>query len=112
MGFRVQKPEPEDLVHALVADRRLYLDAARELVLEEGDPRAAYHLCGPGSTVPSTTVRRLGLKMVNGRLEQRPAIKAAEPAEDKQAEKPADKALVSAEDKGGGRKKSSFGRGS
>lgn len=111
MALEVHRIEKQPSGPPLTADRRLYLSADRQRVLEEGDPAAAYLLAGVGGEIVPSEAARLGLAVVNGRLEQRPAFKAAEPAEDKQAEKPADKALVSAEDKGGGRKKSSFGRG-
>lgn len=76
---------------ALVADRRLYLDATKSVVLEHGDPKAAFVLCGVGSTIPSATVRKLGLVIENGRVVQpkgEPAEKEASKPEDKQAARP------------------------
>lgn len=75
---------------SLVADRRLFTDVTQQVVLEEGDIRAAFVLCGPGSTIPSLTVKRLGLAMVDGRVVQRaPEQKElAPPTENKQAARP------------------------
>lgn len=76
-------------VGPLVADRRLYTDATKSVVLEEGDETAAFVLCGKGSTIPTATVRKLGLVIENGRVVQ-PKEKPA-PVEHKEAPKPEDK---------------------
>lgn len=89
----------------LIADRRLYTDATQTIVLEEGDGRAAFVLCGPGSTIPSVTVKRLGLALVDGKVVQRGATKElASPVEDKRAAPPA-------ENKAAKSRKGPFGRG-
>lgn len=82
-------------VGPLVADRRLYTDATKSVVLEEGDETAAYVLCGKGSTIPAATVRKLGLVVERGRViqpKEKPAApvehKEVKPAEDKQAAPP------------------------
>lgn len=89
-----QRPAPGHGA-ALIADRRLYTDATKTVVLEHGDPQAAYVLCGQGSTIPAATVRHLRLAMVNGRVVQvketpAPPVerKEAAPSEDKQAAPP------------------------
>lgn len=46
----------------LVAGERLYLASDRVTVVREGDPRAAYLLCGKGQVIPPNEVVRLGLK--------------------------------------------------
>jgi hypothetical protein len=86
----------------LVADRRLFLDATKDVVLEDGHPDCAFLLACARGTIPSSEVKRLGLVMVDGKVQQRPkgSEKAAEPAADKQAEKPADKQKSAPENKG------------
>lgn len=76
---------------ALVSDRRLYLDATKTVVLEHGDLDAAFVLCGQGSTIPSVTVRKLGLVLENGRVVQLKEKPAPVVVEHKEAAKPEDK---------------------
>ena len=54
----------------LVADRRLYLDATKSRVLEDGDPTVAWLLCPAGREITAAEVARLGLVLRNGRVEQ------------------------------------------
>lgn len=93
MAFEMHTPERDEGA-PLVADRRLYLAADEQTVVEEGDARSAFLLCAAGAEVPAPDVRRLGLAAVDGRIVQRPAApdapKAAPPAEDKEAAPPAD----------------------
>lgn len=46
----------------MIADRRLWLDAARERVVEDGDPEAAFLLAAPGDELPADVVERYGLR--------------------------------------------------
>lgn len=62
----------------MIADRRLWLDATRERVVEDGDPEAAFLLCSPGDELADELVERYGLKE-----RRKPA--------DKARRKPADK---------------------
>ena len=84
--------QPED--GALVADRRLYLDAGGTRVLEDGDPAAAFLLAAPGRAIPKTDVARLGLVLVEGSVQQEPIAKQAAQPENKMV------GLSEAEDKG------------
>jgi hypothetical protein len=43
------------------ADRRLYLNADRSRVVEDGDPEAAYLLAAEGTDISNEDVRRYGL---------------------------------------------------
>ncbi len=45
-----------------VSDRRLYLTADRERVVEHGDPEAAFLLVGKGCELPMAEAKRFGLK--------------------------------------------------
>ena len=85
--------EPEK--GGLVADRRLWLDAGRTRVVEDGDPAAAFQLVAPGRPIPRVDVVRLGLTLVDGALRQGAgkqaaptANKMAAPAENKSAKAP------------------------
>lgn len=60
-------------------------------MLEHGDPNAAFVLCGQGSTIPSATVRKLGLVMEHGRVVQLVDKPAPVEVEDKEDPKPEDK---------------------
>ncbi len=71
-----------------VADRRLYLDAAREKVVEEGDPAAAFLFVAPGHpiTVEQQEAYNLshdGKVVVLGKAKKSPATKEAAKPEDK-----------------------------
>ncbi len=76
-----------------VADRRLYLDADKSKVLEEGDPAAAYLFCRPGRPISVEDQEAFGLSFKDGAivLPGMPEPKAAVPPEDKAADKPEDK---------------------
>jgi hypothetical protein len=61
-----------------IADRKLWLTADREQVVEEGDSRAAFLLAAPGDEVSDEDAKRYGLK-------------SKPKSEDKQAPAPANK---------------------
>ena len=52
----------------LTADRRLWLTAKKDQVVEEGDRRAAFLLAGIAGTIPAAEVERLKLKAAKGRI--------------------------------------------
>ena len=72
-----------------IADRRLWLTADREGVVEDGDPRAAFLLASEGTEVPDEDVKRYGLK-----AKGKPANKEASPTADKEAAPAANKSGV------------------
>lgn len=75
----------------LVSDRRLFLAADRLTVVEAGDPRGAFLLCGAGSEITAAETQRLRLALVGGCVVQdAPAepVKEADRPEDKQAAPP------------------------
>lgn len=79
---------------AMVSDRRLYLAADEQTLVEDGDPRSRFLLCTRGGDIPADQVRRLGLELVDGKVQQRvPAgsSKEAEKSEDKQKPAPENK---------------------
>lgn len=61
-------------------DRKLWLTADREKVVEDGDPNAAFLLGNEGSEVPDDEAKRLGL---GSKKAAEPANKAAKPAANK-----------------------------
>ena len=66
MGLEIstlrEKAEEESMAKAWIADRDLYLDAAKEKVLEAGDPAAAFLLCREGRKVRAELVEQYKLK--------------------------------------------------
>lgn len=65
----------------LAADRRLWLTRDRESVVEDGSPDAAWLLAaGPGDVIPKLEATRLRLELVDGKVVQRAAESAVEPA--------------------------------
>lgn len=63
---------PDDLRPGdLVADRRLYINAAGTTLIEDGDSAAAFLLAAEGRVISKQDVERLGLEFVDGRVEQR-----------------------------------------
>lgn len=62
----------------MIADRKLYLTADRERVVEEGDPEAAFLFVTPGKEISAADAEKYGLEQ-----------KAK--AEAKQADEPANK---------------------
>jgi hypothetical protein len=73
----------------VIADRRLWLTADREQVVEEGDPSAAFLFATPGKEVSDADAERYGLKASKAKPAE---TQQAEPAEEKQAAEPANKA--------------------
>lgn len=73
----------------MIADRRLWLTADRERVVEEGDPEAAFLFATPGKEISDADAEKYGLKPAKAKAAE---AKQAEPAEDKQAPAPANKA--------------------
>lgn len=69
-------------------DRKLWLTADRENVVEDGDVNAAFLLGGEGDEIPEDEADRLGLKK---RSKKPSEDKKAETPEDKQADAPANK---------------------
>lgn len=59
-------------------DRRLWLTADREEVVEDGDPKAAFLLGNEGTEVPDEEAKRLGVK-----AKAAPANKAKAPSSNK-----------------------------
>jgi hypothetical protein len=74
---------------AYVTDRRLWLTADRERVVEDGDPEAASLLASRGKALPDEVARRYGL---TGKPAQPEAVEAAEAPAAEDADPPADDA--------------------
>lgn len=64
---------------ATIADRKLWLTADKERVVEDGDPSSAFLFASPGDEISDADAKRYGVK-----AKSRPA--------DKQAPAPANKA--------------------
>ena len=78
----------------LITDRRLWLTAGEDRVVEDGDPAAAFLLVGvAGRTIPADVASKLQLQIVDGRISY-PGSPDFEEAEVKAEE-------VEAEDDGG-----------
>lgn len=75
------------------ADRRLWLTADRERVVEDGDPEAAFLFCTRGVQLTAAEVQRYG---VGPRRELEPEPES----EEKSAERPADKMQAAPANKG------------
>lgn len=73
------------------ADRRLWLTADKERVVEDGDPEAAFLLASKGTEIDDAEAERYGL------------TKAKAPAPDKAKAAPADKARVPGPGPGAGK---------
>ena len=78
----------------MIADRRLYLTADRERVVEEGDPDAAFLFVTPGKEVSDADAERYGLKP-----KAKAEAKQADESDNKEAPAPANKARRSAKKK-------------
>lgn len=68
----------------LTADRRLWLTAEKDQVVEEGDGLAAFLLAGVGRTIPAAEAKRLKLKLARGRIvyPDGPAVEELQEEED------------------------------
>jgi hypothetical protein len=64
-----------------IIDRKLWLTADKDQVVEDGDPRASFLYATPGDELSDEDVKQYGIK-----------VKAAPKADDKQAPAPANKA--------------------
>lgn len=62
-------------------DRKLWLTADRDKVVEDGDPEAAFLLGAEGATVPDDEAERLGL--TGSKQKAAPANKARQSASNK-----------------------------
>ncbi len=71
----------------LISDRRLWLTAGEDQVVEDGDPAAAFLLvAGAGRELPAEVVTRLGLTVSKaGRIKYPGAPKLGKPAEGERA---------------------------
>jgi len=92
-GIAFHDATGDHLPAPLTADRPLYANADRSMLLEAGDPDAAWLVAAyPGSLIPGEWVRDMTLEMKGDKVVQaKPAktgAKQSEPAKDKQA-KPA-----------------------
>lgn len=69
-----------------VADKRLYHDASRSRVVEDG-PEAAFLLVGEGGVLPEAEVERLGLKDYMREVQHRDAVEVAKEEIDQAVER-------------------------
>ena len=113
MALTIHLPKKdEETMPPMIADRRLYLSADRERVIEEGETGAAFLLAGPNGTIPPAEVKRLGLTESDGRVvvanteriarHKDPPLEGEDdvpPTEKKKRKKPADKAKRRPKDK-------------
>lgn len=92
----------EAALDTLIADRRLCLKVDEQTICEETDPDAAVLLVNAGDSIDADVVRKLGLVIVDGRVQQsaESATKEREKAEDKNGEKREDKNLTAHDNKG------------
>lgn len=90
LKVRALRDQEEAEMAEWLSDRRLWFtghpDDPRTRVVEEGDPDAAFLMCGVGQVVPAGYVHRFNLPTS---LQQ----KQAEPVEDKQSEPGENKAV-------------------
>ena len=78
----------------MIADRRLYLTADKERLVEEGSADAAFLFATPGKEISDEDAERYGLT-----AKPKAETKQADPPEDKQAAAPANKARRTAKKK-------------
>lgn len=71
----------------MVSDRRLLLASDNNTVVEAGDPRGSFLLCGAGCEIPAAEAARLGLSVVDGRVVQARADKKSPEAPVEKTEK-------------------------
>jgi hypothetical protein len=81
--LRIERGQPAPTSGAK-ADRRLYLSAEKDRVVEEGDPASAYLLAPIGQEIPASEMVRLGLSLRDGRIvatgsEPEPSTSGADP---------------------------------
>ena len=78
MALSIIRAEPAP--GGIIADRRLFLSAGRERVLEETATDIAYLLASPGTLIPAADVARHGLRVGDGRIEYGPVQQVGEVA--------------------------------
>lgn len=86
MALEIKRGEKP--VGALLSDRRLYLTADKETVVEDGDPRAAYLFATEGYELSAGIVEQYGLVSVEGRVVLPGAPKPEAEPEAKATEEP------------------------
>lgn len=91
--LEVVKPEDEGFVPKIVVDRRLWLTADRERLVEDGDPEAAFLFATPGKRIPRDQAERYGLADEPKRRGK---------TQDKQAKRSVDKSSGGGEEKADG----------
>lgn len=96
MGITIDMPGASATRSTLKADRRLWLNADKSAIVEDGDPAAAHLLAsGPGKPIPHDITDQLGLVAdADGRIAQ-PGVTAqlvdpAPPVDDDAAAAPVD----------------------
>jgi hypothetical protein len=88
MSLEFKRNDAESKAGDLVADRRLWVNAAKTRLVEDGDPDAAFLLAGEGGRVSEADALALGLSVVNGQVVQLPLEKAAPAPENKMVPAP------------------------
>lgn len=78
-GLGIRRGEQPQV--GVLSDRRLYLSADKEVVVEEGDRRAAFLFATPGYEVLAGDVERYGLAVDDGRIVLPGAPTTREPEE-------------------------------
>ena len=61
---------PKPKAGGIIADRRLWTDAEKKRMLEEGSPNAAFLLAAEGDEIPAETVKSMDLELVGGKVKQ------------------------------------------
>lgn len=77
----------------VTVDRKLWLTAGRDRLVEDGDPDAAFLFAAPGDEVDAEDLQRLQPAPVSkpaGKAKAKPADKQMTPAEEKAADAPVD----------------------
>jgi hypothetical protein len=72
-GLTVQRGQPDVPPGGLVADRSLCLDRSQSVLVEDGTVEAKWLLAGKGQVIPASEVKRLDLRVRDGRVVQGPA---------------------------------------
>lgn len=79
-GLEIHRAVLQVPMGALVADRPLCVDRTLSVLVEDGSPESAYLLVGKGQVIQPDDVKRLGLRMAEGRVVQSAEpVKAPEP---------------------------------
>jgi len=75
MGLAIAKSKTSE--EGIVADRKLWLDASRDRVVEHGSAESAFLLANEGSLIPASEARRLGLSVKDGKVHQDRVVQVA-----------------------------------